>query len=117
MREPAAAEFLKAATTGMDQTGWLYCLGHVYAISGQTAQARITLDRLVKLSEERHVDAYYPAVIHIGLGETDQAFRWFEKAFQDRSEELLFLKLDPRLDGIRADPRYQSLVRRIGLPP
>jgi hypothetical protein len=56
-------------------------------------------------------------MIHAGLGEKDKAFEWLEKAYQERSEELLFLKVEPVLDPLRADPRFQSLIRRIGLPP
>ena len=62
------------------------------------------------------MDAYYFAIIYAGLGDTAKAFERLEKAFQDRSEELLFVKADPRLDGIRSDVRYTKLVRRLGLP-
>jgi hypothetical protein len=75
------------------------------------------IDKLRELSSERYVDAYYTGMIHVGLGEIDRAFDWFDKAYQDRSEELLFMKVDPRLDRIRPDLRYKSLLRRIGLPP
>jgi serine/threonine-protein kinase len=56
-------------------------------------------------------------VIHAALGEKDQAFEWFEKAFQARSEELLFLKVDPKMDSLRSDARYANLLRRLKLAP
>lgn len=56
------------------------------------------------------------ATIYIGLGDTDRAFEWLERALEDRSETLLFLKVEPRFDPLRADPRFKSLVHRLGLP-
>jgi serine/threonine protein kinase/Tfp pilus assembly protein PilF len=116
MLEQAAAEFQKAGTADMDETAWLFSLGHVYAVAGKRDQARQILDQLQERSKQRYVNAYYPGLIRLALGEKDRAFAWFEKALLDRSEELLFLKVDPRLDSVRSDPRYSSLVRRIGLP-
>jgi TolB-like protein/Flp pilus assembly protein TadD len=117
MFEEAAGEFLKASTLGADPPAWLYNLAHVYAVSGKRDQARSTLEKLLGLAPQRYVDGYHVGLIHLGLGETDRAFEWFERAYRDRSEELLFLKVDPRMDRVRPDARYKSLIRRIGLPP
>jgi len=58
------------------------------------------------------------AVIHAGLGEKDQAWAWFDKAYEERASWLSQeFKADPRLDSLRSDPRYQDLLRRMGLPP
>ena len=57
------------------------------------------------------------ALVYIGLQDTDQAFAWLERAYADHSHLLAWLKVDPRFDGIRGDPRYRDLLRRMGLPP
>ena len=116
MFEQAIAEFLKARGIDKNCNECLAFLGHADAVSGKREQARRTLEELLELSREHHVDPYHFGIIYAGLGEAGKAFEWFEKAYRARSEELLFLKVEPRLDPIRADPRFKSLVRRIGLP-
>jgi hypothetical protein len=72
---------------------------------------------LKRSAEQRHVDPYHIGLIHGALGEKGQAFEWFEKALQIRSEELLFLKVDPKMDSLRSDARYTELLRRLKLAP
>jgi tetratricopeptide (TPR) repeat protein len=92
-------------------------LGHAHAVFERRAYARDALEELYKLSERRFVSAYDFAIIHVGLGETDQAFQWLERACEERSFSMLMsLKAEPRLDTLRSDPRFQELVRRVGLP-
>jgi len=116
----AIAEFLKAQPGAYP---WAYpqellaFLGHAYAASGKTGQANRALSELRELSRRSHVDPFFFGIIYAGLRQADKAFEWFDKAYQDRSEELLMLKVDPRFDSVRSDPRFSSLVRRIGLPP
>ena len=62
------------------------------------------------------VSSYNVALIYIGLGEKDRAFDSLEKAYKERSDLLVYLKVDPRLDTLRSDPRFADLMRRIGLP-
>ena len=69
------------------------------------------------LMRQRYLDPYYVGLIYVGLAETAKAFEWFEKAYQVRSEELLFLKVDPRLDSLRSDARFVELLRRVRLAP
>jgi serine/threonine protein kinase/TolB-like protein/Tfp pilus assembly protein PilF len=114
MFEQAIAEFLKARSLDGNCGQCLALLGHAYGASGKKEEALRTLRELLKPSGE-YVDGYWVGMIYAGLSDTSKAFEWFEKAYQDRSEELLFLKVDPRLDFVHSDPRYQSLVRRIGL--
>jgi len=52
----------------------------------------------------------------VGLQENDQAFAWLERAFKHRSTWLTYLKVEPQLDPLRSDPRFQNLLRRVGLP-
>ena len=86
------------------------------ALHIRSQQAESRRRRLLRLSPGRYLDPYNGGTIYLGLGDADKAFEWFERAFQDRSEALLFLKVEPRFDLLWADPRYKSLIRRLGLP-
>ena len=74
------------------------------------------LDQLKDLSKQRYASAFGIAIIHLGMGEKDQAFEWLEKAYQERSEGLSWLAVEPRFDSVRADPRMADLIKRVGLP-
>lgn len=91
-------------------------LGYVYAIAGKRAEALKVMSDFEKIARERYVSSYYFAVIYLGLGETDKAFEWLEKAFDERSGFMPFLNVEPMLDSIRADARFTDLRRRMGLP-
>ncbi len=69
------------------------------------------------MSKRRYISPYLFAVVYVGLGDKEQAFAWLEKAYQDRSFWLIWLKVEPRFDSLRDDPRFQDLLRRIGLQP
>jgi TolB-like protein/DNA-binding winged helix-turn-helix (wHTH) protein/Flp pilus assembly protein TadD len=90
-------------------------LGHAYAVSGNRAKAQMMLRDLKELSGKHYFPAYQMALIHIGLGEKDEAFALLEKSFRDRYPWLIHLNVEPRLDPIRSDPRFAEFVRRIGL--
>ncbi|HTY36376.1 MAG TPA: protein kinase, partial [Bacteroidota bacterium] len=87
-------------------------LGYAYAKAGRKAEARKLLAELKELSKGRYVSPYFIALICAGLGEKDQAFAWLEKAYQQRSFFLLFMKMDPAMDNLRADARFNDLMRR-----
>ena len=92
-------------------------LGHAYAVSGHPAQARQIINDLKATAARRYVGPYNIALIYAGLGDKDQAFAWLERAYEDGSALLiLYMGNDARWDRLRADPRYLSLARRIGLP-
>lgn len=115
MYQEASVEFKEAETV---LHGWpvaLAALGHVYGASGQRRQAEIVLLELNKLSKEKYVTSYGMALIYAGLGEKDQAFGWLNKAYEERTHWLVWLKLDPRWENLRSDPRFAHLVQRIGL--
>ncbi|MCH8874801.1 hypothetical protein IH824_18910 [candidate division KSB1 bacterium] len=57
---------------------------------------------------------YYMAVIYTGLGDKDQAFEGLEKAYEERTEQLIFLKVDPYWDILRSDPRFSALLAKMG---
>jgi hypothetical protein len=71
---------------------------------------------LRQLSSTRYVSPYSVALVHCGLGDRDQALAWLEKAYVERSDYMPYLNREPMLDGLRSDPRFAALVRRVGLP-
>jgi tetratricopeptide (TPR) repeat protein len=91
-------------------------LGHIYAVSGRTADARRVLRQLQEQSRDRYVSAYDIALLYAGLGENDNAFRWLLKVEQDRSEWFAVVNVDPRLQHLHSDPRFVSVLRSVGLP-
>jgi hypothetical protein len=68
-------------------------------------------------STSRYVDPYLFAILYIGLGDKDQAIVYLDKACEDRSGYLPWLKVEPKWDGLRADPRFADLLRRVHLAP
>ncbi len=88
-------------------------IGHLYAVWGKRAEAQRVLTELLKKSERSYVSAYDIAVIDAGLGDVEQAFRWLDKAVEQRPCWLCWLKLDPRLNDLRADPRFTELLQRL----
>lgn len=89
-------------------------LGHAYAVSGRKPEARRILAELDQ-QKRRYVSPYTIATIYAGLGEKDQAFKWLEKAFDDRDIWLMNLKVDPVLNNLRLDKRFTDLLKRMGL--
>ena len=90
-------------------------LAHLEASSGNEAAARSILQELIEARSERVVSAWGIAVLHASLGDVDEAFRWLDVAVQEHATGLIFLRVHPRLDPIRNDPRYQALVHKVGL--
>jgi serine/threonine-protein kinase len=107
------AELNKAAELFRDST--LAALGYVYAISGRRSEARQVLAELERLSRRRYVSSVGVAAIHAGLGEKNQAFIRLDKAFGEREARLLLLRVEPKFDSLRSDPRFDGLLRRLGL--
>ena len=91
------------------------CLGHAYAVAGRRKDAEKMLDELLEISKARNVSAYDIAVVYTGLGETDKAFEWLEKCYEEHNEYLAYFRSEPRFAPLRSDPRFQDIVRRIGL--
>ena len=90
-------------------------LASAYAMSGNTVQARKLLRELMDLQKQRYVSPAVIAQLYISLGEKDRAFEWLEKAYQERSNFMAYLGVNPVVDPLRSDPRFQDLLRRIGL--
>ena len=91
-------------------------LGHLYAVSGRPGEARALLAELTRQAGDTEV-AFFAALICAGLNDTDAALTWLERAVDERSGSVRYLKIDPRLAGLRHEPRYRRLMERVGLPP
>jgi serine/threonine protein kinase/tetratricopeptide (TPR) repeat protein len=91
-------------------------LAHTFGASGRTKEAYQVLDDLTKLAKQKYVAPYFFAGIHLGLGENERALEYLEKSDEEHSHWLIYLHIDPSMDGLRDDPRFQSLLRRVGLP-
>jgi DNA-binding winged helix-turn-helix (wHTH) protein/TolB-like protein/Flp pilus assembly protein TadD len=116
MYPEAIAEFQK----GVKLTGSplvLALLGHAYAVSGKTTEARQVLSDLQQLQSQRYVSPYTVAAIYAGLRDQDQAFKWLEKAYEERDIWLMNLKVDPVFSKLRSNPRFSELLVRTGLRP
>jgi DNA-binding winged helix-turn-helix (wHTH) protein/TolB-like protein/lipoprotein NlpI len=115
MHADAIAELQKAVQLSGGDPYYEGALGHAYAVSGNVIAARRMLAVLKSPSTERYIPAYAIALIYAGLREKDNAFLWLEKACEDRSTSLAYLKVDPVLNSLRSDPRFSALVQRIAL--
>ncbi len=92
-----------------------YAPGQAYVLArmGQETKAREILDKTMRSSPHKAFP-YHVAIIHIGLGEFDQAFKWLRKAYESRDEHMTWLKVDSKLDPIRDDPRFLKLLKDVG---
>ncbi len=91
-------------------------LAHTYGISGRAKEALQVLDDLTKLAKHKYVAPHFLAGIHIALGENDRAIEYLEKSYMEHSHWLIYLHIDPSMDALRSDPRFQDLLRRVALP-
>ena len=92
----------------------LSALGHAYAISGAVSEAEAVRGRLLARARDGYVSPYYLAVVEAGLGHRDAALDWLEQAARERDGWLVFMRWDPRLDPVRTDPRFSSLLETVG---
>lgn len=91
-------------------------LAHTYGTAGRTTEAVQILNDLTTLANQKYVATYFFAGIHIGLGENDRAIECLEKSYEEHSHWLIYLHIDPSMDGLRDDRRFHDLLRRVGLP-
>ena len=91
-------------------------LAQSYAEAGRPKDARQILDDLTKLAQHKYVAPHFFAGIHIGLQEKDRAIEYLEKSYEEHCHWLIYLHIDPSMDSLRDNPRFQDLLRRVGLP-
>jgi tetratricopeptide (TPR) repeat protein len=115
-REKAIASLEKAIALAPDDPLILADLGYCHAITGSRDEAQRLLGELEEWSDREYVDPVSLARLHASLGEKEEAFALLERAYELRSHSLPKIALDARFDPLRSDPRFQDLLRRIGLP-
>jgi TolB-like protein/DNA-binding winged helix-turn-helix (wHTH) protein/Tfp pilus assembly protein PilF len=114
---PAILEYQKAVALAAGDSDATAALAHAYAASGKKIEAQKILNKWLRQSETGYVSPYMIATIYAGLGNRDKSFEYLEKAYQERSGDLAyFLRADLRVDGLRSDPRFQDLLRRMNFP-
>ncbi len=113
---PAIEELQKALELSHSSPLTLSALAHAEALSGNHAAANKLLAQLEELSKKQYVSPYYVAIVYLGLGKNDVAMNWLEKAYTDRSNGLVFLKVEPELDPLRANRRFVALQNRLNFP-
>jgi len=116
MNAEAIAEFEK----GVKLSGsplMLALLGHAYAVAGRTAEAKQVLTDLQQLQDQRYVSPYTVAAIYAGLGDQEQAFKWLERAVEERDIWLMNLKVDPVFAKLRSNRQFTDILARIRLRP
>ena len=112
----AIAEFRRVIRIAGRAPFWLAGLGHAYGVAGRKGKAREILRELQLLRSKRSsVSAFDVAWVKLGLNEIDATFEWMERALEERCSPLVYQKIEPALDILRPDPRFQDLLRRIGL--
>jgi TolB-like protein/Flp pilus assembly protein TadD len=89
--------------------------GHLLAITGRTEEARAILTQLIEMTKSRYVSNYYLAEICAGLGDVDEAMMWLDRAYDEGPVLMISLNSNPKFKVLRTDPRFQALLRRVGL--
>ena len=96
-----------------DSVGWI---GYIHGLKGEHDAAQELLRELEDISRERYIPPYCFAIIYLGLGEVDEAFKWLEKAAREHDYWMIFIHVDPDLDRLRGDPRFDKLIELVGIP-
>jgi serine/threonine protein kinase/Tfp pilus assembly protein PilF len=115
MTDDAATAFKEALTHSENDALAFAGLGHVAARRGREDEARAVLEELNQRARVRYISPVAQAGLCVTLGDVDAAFDWLEKAYLDRRGWLVYLKIEPILDDLRPDPRFQRLVERMRL--
>ena len=113
MYDEAIAETRKTTELSPTQTVSIAFEGYALAKSGRQNEARNLLDKLLKLSNERFIPPDHIALIYNGLGETDKALEWLEKGYEQKDPKMAFLKVEPKWNNLRSEPRFIALMRRM----
>jgi tetratricopeptide (TPR) repeat protein len=111
-----ALQELEEARRMDDNSAILEMLAGTYAAAGRPDEARRITEEMVKRSKTRYVCAYEVATTYAGLEDRESAFLWLRKSLDQRADCSPWIAADPKLDPLRADPRFQDLLHRLGLP-
>ena len=116
MYEEAISEYRQTDTSWPEWVVSLAAIGNVEGIAGNTSEARDILSKLNTLSEVKYVTPYGTALLYAGLGDKVQTFNWLDRAVQGRSHWLVWIRLDPRWEDVKTDPRFKEIIRSVGFP-
>jgi Flp pilus assembly protein TadD len=117
MHEEASAEMQRSMELQENAPPSVAGLGYVYAVAGRRDEAVKILNQLQERADRgEYVWPLGIALIHIGLGEKDEAFVWLDRAYEDHSTGMNYLKINPSYDPLRSDPRFTNLLRRMRFP-
>jgi tetratricopeptide (TPR) repeat protein len=115
MFDQAIKDYQSALELSPNNPNFLAALGHVYASSGNTAGAHNILDTLFVVNKQEPVSPFFFALVYTGLKDKENALKWLEKSYQEKSGSVRYLKMEPRLQNLRNEPRYIALMKKIGL--
>ncbi len=116
MSEQAIAAFRRGLELSGGSPRFLGRLGHASAVRGDRAEAQRFVGMLMELGAQGDEVAFDVAMVHAGLGDTDAALRWFERAIDERAVEVVQEVVNPCLASLRSDARFQGLLRRMNIP-
>jgi adenylate cyclase len=111
----ALEAFENAYVSSNENRFFLSNLGYAYALAGRTEEARRILTELLELYQTSLVSPYLVAQIYMGLGERDSALSWLETTYDEGHAQILFLNANPGWEPLRSEPRFQALLRKVGL--
>jgi len=111
----AIAEYKNLVASSGNDPLRLASLGCAYALAGNKTQAQKIVAELTAAYKIHYVPPYFLGVVYAALGDNDKAFSWLEKAYQERDSYLVRLKVEPVMDPLRSDPRFEKLLRRMNL--
>jgi serine/threonine protein kinase/Flp pilus assembly protein TadD len=113
--EEALASCQKAIIMQGNEPGTLSSLGVAYALAGRRQESDWVIKTLSQPDKGRYIQPYHLAAIYAAQGRNDEAFKWLERANRENSSMLSKIKVDPSLDKIRSDPRFNDLLKRLNL--
>lgn len=111
----AIAELKHKAASAEESPLMAAALGLAYGTSGQIKHTQKLVAAFSAHSRKRYVPATYFAMLHAGLGDPEQALSWLERAYEERADGLTWINVEPMFDGLRTHPRFQELVKKVGL--
>jgi len=111
----AFAEFDKAIELGGRTVNHIGVLGYTHGVSGNHDQAKALLRELITRASHGYVSAIWIALVYLGLSEFDNLFQWLDRAFEERDGSLVLITAALEFDAVREDPRFKSLLGRMGL--
>ncbi|HXI94222.1 MAG TPA: tetratricopeptide repeat protein [Blastocatellia bacterium] len=112
--EEAIAEYTIAIELSRGSLEAHASLGHAYARAGRRDEALLIFEELNRDSSSKYVSPYDLAIINLGMGETEAAINWLDRACDEHAGWMIYLTVDPRLDAISSDARFKALLQRVG---